>query len=526
LLHARVVAALEDVYDVPDMIETVHPDRLGEHVEQLAYHAVRGELGEKARPYLAQAGLRATARSALREALAWFEQALGALDEMPESRLTLEQGIYIRTELQGVLLSLGEVRSSLQRIREAEALAERLNDDSRRGQVLALMPSSLADLGELDEACIVGTRALAIAQRLGDRTLQIRATRNLAQALYYRGDSGAVVELVRDNLGAFPTNRIDETTTTELRRARKLVPAGNAFVHPRPLTGSQRHAEILKTPGPGVDDPRRSEPPSNVQALPQYSAFWEIPLAVSALGFLVLSLADLGRFVEGAAYAAEAIQLAERADNARIGFAYGTAASFHLTKGDWGRARDLIEHAIAVFRNGNVVLQLPLAVARSAWVLAQIGETSEALNRLREGEQLAERHAARGIVSLREYHALGCTCVVLGRLNEAQQMGERAVEHPHLSLGWRAYALHLLGDITTHPDRLDFPRGEALYREALALGEPRGMRPLVAHCHLGLGKLYRRTGKREQAQEHLGIATTMYREMGMTYWVEQAEKES
>ena len=68
-------------------------------------------------------------------------------------------------------------------------------------------------------------------------------------------------------------------------------------------------------------------------------------------------------------------------------------------------------------------------------------------------------------------------------------------------------------------------RGEAHYRQALALAEPRGMRPLVAHCHLGLGKLYRRTGKREQAQEHLATATTMYRDMGMTFWLEQAEAE-
>jgi hypothetical protein len=48
---------------------------------------------------------------------------------------------------------------------------------------------------------------------------------------------------------------------------------------------------------------------------------------------------------------------------------------------------------------------------------------------------------------------------------------------------------------------------------------------LVAHCHLGLGKLYRRTGKREQAQEHLATATTMYGQMGMTYWLERAEAE-
>jgi hypothetical protein len=76
-----------------------------------------------------------------------------------------------------------------------------------------------------------------------------------------------------------------------------------------------------------------------------------------------------------------------------------------------------------------------------------------------------------------------------------------------------AHTRHLLGEIATHPDRFEAETGEARYHNALALAEPRGMRPLVAHCHLGLGKLYRRTGKREQAQGHLTTATTMYREM-------------
>ena len=70
--------------------------------------------------------------------------------------------------------------------------------------------------------------------------------------------------------------------------------------------------------------------------------------------------------------------------------------------------------------------------------------------------------------------------------------------------------------VASHPDRFDAETAEAKYREALALAEPRGMRPLIAHCHRGLGKLYGRTGKREEAQEHLTTATTMYREMGMT----------
>jgi tetratricopeptide (TPR) repeat protein len=63
------------------------------------------------------------------------------------------------------------------------------------------------------------------------------------------------------------------------------------------------------------------------------------------------------------------------------------------------------------------------------------------------------------------------------------------------------------------------------YRQALVLANGLGMRPLVAQCHLGLGKLYRRTGKHEQAREHLTTATTMYRNMGMTYWLGQAETE-
>jgi sugar phosphate isomerase/epimerase len=99
------------------------------------------------------------------------------------------------------------------------------------------------------------------------------------------------------------------------------------------------------------------------------------------------------------------------------------------------------------------------------------------------------------------------------------------VERIALQRGLEAHALHLFGDITTHPDRFDAESGEAYYRKALALAEPRGMRPLIAHCHLGLSQLYRRTGTREQAQEHLTAAATMYREMGMTYWLEQAETE-
>ena len=86
-----------------------------------------------------------------------------------------------------------------------------------------------------------------------------------------------------------------------------------------------------------------------------------------------------------------------------------------------------------------------------------------------------------------------------------------------------ASALRLVGEIIAAAERPAVDGAAARYREALALADELGMRPLVAHCHLGLGKLYRRAGQRDQAREHLTIATTMYREMSMQFWLEQAE---
>jgi len=99
------------------------------------------------------------------------------------------------------------------------------------------------------------------------------------------------------------------------------------------------------------------------------------------------------------------------------------------------------------------------------------------------------------------------------------------VESRPSQLAFAAHALHLLGDVATHPDRFDAESGEAHYRKALALAKPRGMRPLVAYCHLGLGTLHRRIGKPQQAREYLRTATTMYRGMDMPFWLAKAETE-
>jgi tetratricopeptide (TPR) repeat protein len=250
------------------------------------------------------------------------------------------------------------------------------------------------------------------------------------------------------------------------------------------------------------------------------------PPSVWDRAWQMMSLAQLGRFAEAAEHESEAIRLAEQTHNApTVSLAYFGGSTLHVVRGDWPKARSVIERWIAVARTGNVFLQLPWALAFSAWALAQDGEASEASERLREGEQLIDRLAESGTVAISgwAYQALGRACLLLGRLDQARSLADRAIASSPRHPGFAAHALHLFGDIATHPGRFDTESADTYYRQALALAEPRGMRPLVAHCHLGLGKLYRSTGKREQAQEHLTTATTMYREMDMRFWLEQAE---
>ena len=120
---------------------------------------------------------------------------------------------------------------------------------------------------------------------------------------------------------------------------------------------------------------------------------------------------------------------------------------------------------------------------------------------------------------------LGEAYVLVDRIADALELAERAVTFARDRgyRGYEAWALRLLGEVTARRDPPEHAEGH--YREALVLAEELGMRPLVAHCHLGLGKLSRRTGQREQAQAYLTTATTMYREMDMRFWLEQAEAE-
>jgi DNA-binding SARP family transcriptional activator len=467
LLHAAVAEALEGMNAGPALAKPgPGVDHPGERTEQLAYHALRGELWDKAVRYLREAGDRAAARSALQSARTWFEQALDAFGALPETRATLEQAFEISLALRPVLVQLGELRRVLELLREAESLAQRLNDDGRRGQVCAFMTNIHSRLDEPGEALVSGTRALEIAGRLGDLRLRILATTYLAQAHFCRGEYLRVIELATENLAALPAHWLYEF-----------------------FGGSQP---------PSVNDRFR----------------------------LLVSLAHLGRFAEAAEHEAEAIRLAEQTQHPyAVGVAYYAAGTLALIKGEWARARGLIERQIGVLRGGNIVGELPTALAYSARALAHLGDRAEALARCREAERLLERQPARGRVGVGwTYYSLGRACVLLGRLEDARRLATEAVASGSDRTDFVPDALHLLGDVAAGSHRFDADRAVACYSEALGLAAERRMRPLVAHCHLGLGTLSRRTGD-GRGREYLSRALETYRELGMAFWQEHVETE-
>src|SRR5262249_2117496 len=136
-LHARIVEALE----------TLAGDRLAEQVDLLAHHALRGEIGGKALRYCRQAGEKALARSAYREAVEYFEQALSALPHLPETRETREQAIDLRLALRSAVVPSGGYGRGLTALHEAEALAAALDDPHRLGQVSVYLSQYFCNTG-------------------------------------------------------------------------------------------------------------------------------------------------------------------------------------------------------------------------------------------------------------------------------------------------------------------------------------------------------------------------------------------
>jgi tetratricopeptide (TPR) repeat protein len=121
--------------------------------------------------------------------------------------------------------------------------------------------------------------------------------------------------------------------------------------------------------------------------------------------------------------------------------------------------------------------------------------------------------------------SLGEAQVLAGSLEDAHALAERALAlvRAHQERGNEAYALRLLGEIAARRDPPQAERAAAHYRQALTLAEELGMRPLQAHCHLGLGRLSGQLGRNQEAHASLSAAIALYQAMEMTFWLPPAE---
>jgi class 3 adenylate cyclase/tetratricopeptide (TPR) repeat protein len=449
-LHARIAQT----------IERHAGDGVAEHAESLAHHALRGELWDKAVFYLRQAGRRAMARGANREAVACLEQALACVRHLPGGRETTELTIDLRIDTRNALFPLGERARMQEHVQEAEGLARSLGDQHRLARIATFMVIERLSAGDYGEAARFGQEALSIARALGDLSLEILATPPFAMTHIARG-------------------RLDEAVASLERNIA--------------LEGEARYERFGM---PGI-----------------ISAVWE--------AWLAEALSQLGRFDEAIRHAEAAVQIAESANHPwtlNVGlFSRGLA---HLRRGEVQRASRDLERGVEICRTWQIFATPGVAAALGvAYTLA--GRADEAIAVVAEGLDGFRRHE-NYVRPAFVFLCAAMSALSAGRVDEA-------ASHAHEALGLarrlgarasEAHALCLAGDVASAAGA---GKAEAYYREALALAEELGMRPLIAHCHLGLGRLYRRTEKREQAQEHLTTATAMYREMGMTYWMEKAE---
>jgi tetratricopeptide (TPR) repeat protein len=455
VLHSRIV----------DVLESFGGDQLTEQVERLAYHALQGEVWDKALIYYRQAADKAMAQSAYREAATRFEQSLVALRHLPENRSSMEQAIDVRFALRSALVPLGEYGRSLDELRAAEALAETLADQRQLGRVASYMLQHFNMIGDYESAIATGQRTLALAATHGDFALQIAAHQQLGWAHVALGSYRQGITYCSKNVAA--------------------------------LEGDLR-----------------------------YERFGRVGLpAVLSRSNLVQCLSELGAFNEGIAHSEEGMRIAETVDQPfSLTYAYWCSGYLYLCKGDVDKAFPMLEQCLRLYQVVNIQFFYSEAASVLGYAYALSRRIVDALPLM---EQAVEQDTVTGymhnhahrIVRLSEAYLLD------ERLEDARTSAVHAFDLActYKQRGVQAYVLRLLGDIAMHRDPPDTDQAETHYQQALTLANELGMRPLQAHCHRGLGTLYRQTRQAEQARAELTTAIDMYRDMEMTFWLPETE---
>jgi tetratricopeptide (TPR) repeat protein len=449
---------------IAQVLEAQFPETAETQPELLAHHYTEAGCNVQSMPYWQQAGQRAVRRSAYREAAACYEQALAALQQLPGGREAPVEAIDLRLHLRNVLLPLGEQERILDHLRVAATLAETIQDQPRLGWVTIYMTSCYYNLGQPENAVETGQRALTMAQALGDIALHIQAAYYLGLAYHLLGHYRQAVDLLGSTVAA--------------------------------LDGGLVHERFGLPYLPSV-----------------FSRTW-----------MVWCLAELGAFDAGKVIGQDALRIAEASEQPWDLLAALRGVGLQaLGQGD-------LQGAMPVFERCLDLCQTLEIAGWFAIIAAQLGYTYALAGRMRDALPLLEQAVGQGPARRSVYHArlLGYLSEVYlldGRPEDALPHAVSALElsHARKERGFKAYALRLVGDIAAQHDPPNVEQAAADYRQALALAEELGMRPLQAHCHRGLGTLYTKTGQAEQARSALATAIEMYRAMAMTFWLPETE---
>ena len=450
---------------IVEALERLAPERLAEQVERLAHHALRGGVWDKALGYFRQAGEKALAQSAYPEAVRYFEQALDVLQHLPQERHTHEQAIALRLALRSALFPSGDSERIMTYLREAETLAAALDDHHRLGQIAGFLSAHFRNRGAYDQSIAAAQRALTLATADEDVVLQAVANQYLGATYWAQGDYVRAIDC------------LEQTATS--------------------LSGAQRHERFGQAILPSVQ----------------------------SRAFLAACHAELGRFAAGSTLGKEGLEIAETvAHPSSLMWANYGIGLLSLCQGDLRRALTWLERAMDICQEANLPIFFPRMAAAlgAAYTLAgRLTDAMPLLTQAMEQTATAEMVGFRALCSL----ALGEAQLLAGRLEEAHVLAEQALTlaRAHQERSNEAYALRLLGDIAVHHTPLNVDAAAAHYRQALALAEALGMRPLVAHCHHGLGLLFAQTDRTAQARPALATALDLYRAMDMTFWLPQVQ---
>jgi tetratricopeptide (TPR) repeat protein len=405
-------------------------------------------------------------RSAYREAMGYFDQALGALQHLPETRDTREQAIDLRLVLRTALFPSGNLGRILGYLREAEALAVALNDPRRLGQVSARLSRHFYLMGAYDQAIAAGQRALGLATAGGDVVLHALVNQTIGTIYYAKGDYRRAIDCFE-----YTIERLD---------------------------GARRHERLGELAFPAV-----------------FSRAW-----------LAVCHAELGTFAAGRALGEGGLQIAEAVDHpVSLMLASWGIGLLSLRQGNLPRALPLLERAVDICQEADIPSWFPWMAPALGTAYTLGGRVADAVPLLTQAIEQTIAMEMVGFFQALCSLPLGEAHLLAGRLEEAYALAERtlALAREHGERGHQAYALRLLGDIATRREPPEAEQAEAHYRQALTLAEELEMRPLQAHCYLGLGTLYAKSGRPEPARTELSAAIALCRSMDMTFWLLQAE---